>query len=769
MLDNDLRLKKELTLSDTKNCKVTSLSINKSESFLIVGHDDGLLSLYNIKTYQHIPPNLKVHSNAILDAKFLLNTELKFVSYGNEGALKYSRLKITNQELNITSSILFTAKTIHSLYPISIDTPLIVISNHYSVQAININRDDSVVWEYKLDNKMSIATYLGFRLITIENRMNVPVLAIGSGKRLILLELIKSSYKLIGLHEISEPINYLGWVEDSCLIVLQGTKALNLFYAKNIMKGRLGVMCVDEFKTPCEEFRTRELVGGNKTAGEELSYHQCIATTTWRVVCLMGKRVIVGRMKMWFEYLNSMAINKDQFNKVIIAVCQMSRGNLKGLIPFEENQNDRKRSIKEWLKNHLEQFYFLAFEVKDTLIKEDLQLVIEALLTIFKEEDYITQNLFDLFHEKEKGNFFIEALEPFMKDFKNINVDFVNRILQYYKDNLRIIENIIIRTKSREEDIRRLIQICKDNKLFTGHIYLSNLIREYKEPLIAMWNALCKKELIESDLMSLDEGSKMTSGYVKYKMLWYIDSCFCVKNYSMQEVKDPSKMIIAILNCVMQEKMLKELLPFNPEVTLNKVFLKIFTNKKIKNAIFSILTKRSIKTTFSYNGFLEHILSIIKELEGNINVFKEYLKFLVEVFNHSEIQLDPELRINNSLACAQLLLTYTKQDGLEKELEILVLDLLESLPNIPSLDKLEQQYENTPYTEIKLFLKEQTKEFIEVLNMHLSEKSKKIFNWLTRMHKRFSANAEEYKQLHEAIINNIEVIVTFLYAFIDND
>jgi len=750
---------KEVLENGKENKGVSSMCAN--DEYLVSGLENGSMCVYDLGIKKEISSSVKVHDGAITCIKIMLGPKFEVITLGKDKVLKCSLIKISRKntmiEATVSTEVILRDRTIHSICPIPFPTPLVAISDSNTVLLLDPKRDKKILDKYNFHvPQMGRTSCLAFNKVTTTARpkRETKVLAVACGTSVTILGLHEDSLRIISHHCELQEINYIGWIEDNHLIILEDNKTLSLLYIDNIIsttlrndKSRNFKLC--SYKLPCEELNI------------EGRYSQCLSSKKHYIVCLEKESMIIGRMNSWFDFLNNMAANKKSYEDIIKMTFKINIGEVKGFASLSEGTKEREEDLKEWIKDHVGKHFFLMSELKEEEIINDLKLAAQIFILVLNQKRFIIENLRKYFEKAKMMNSFIKVLEPYIMSgcFKHEEVpnEFISSVINYYEEmkEYMLMENAIILLASPKNDFSYLCMICQQYNLHTGFIFLCTFIDDSascNNPLIIMWDALNKGNLSKEDFELKDfqvvipKTILNSAKYLKYKILWYIDLCLKGITYSLGRIKKYNfENVTSVLSFVMKKNILKELIKLDPKATFNEVLVQVFIEDDLR-----VLFENPSSSTFNLEYILREISKIVESL-NDVNVFEQFVLFRSNALAAPGVPIIPELAFIE----ARLLSQYS---GLKPSTELMVLSHLRQLGEISSevIKELKVLFKDTEYIEMKELIMRERKEYVELLDLYIKYKPHKVFHWLEGI----SAQIQS-KEFKEAIIERIEQLVFY--------
>lgn len=744
-------------LGESKEESVTALGARRDGKYLVAGYESGSVSVHDLKKDKAVSGNMKVHDGSVVDVQFLSGAELEIVSLGKDKVLRHSAIKISSKKTGLDASIstvvLMKDCEAHCVCPVFVFSPLVAVSDSYSILLLDPKNGGETLDRYDYPASLAHAqTCLAFSETTTVpyTVQHSRVLALSRGASLTFLGL-NPTFHVLGHCHVSQPLAHIAWIEDNHLVALEGGERLVLVYTGGVAKGKASSEVV--------KLGSFEVEGGF-----------CGVSSVRRSVVWMGReKVVVGRMCAWFDFLNEISVERHMYGSVLKTVFRMRAGEVKGFASLAESMKERESDLKEWLKSYVQQYFFFAVQLKES-IQENLELAAQIFLLVFNEKEFITETLRKDFHDAKMSKQFIKALEPYImfRCFKHEKVpeEFISSIIECYEETKEyiLLENALIQTVSPENDLDYLSMVCQRHRLYTGYIHICTMRSEpmyYDSPLLVMWSNLrfmdgAKDEFELGDVYS--EKVLWSKGYLRYRILWYVDMCLKGVDYSSRAiVNNYAEIVTAVLACVVEEKMLKELIQFDPKTVLNEVFLQIFIEDELRSLFETLLRSKRPARAFDLELFLREISKVVEELEGRREVFEQYIIFRSSALAAPGTPNTPEL----TFVEARMLPLYSHT--LPSSIELMVLSHLKLLNRIPPevVEELEVLYKDSEYVEVWQFLMEERKKYVELLDVYVKHKPKKVFSWLEEMSVKLKGDAAEYAKLKGAIIDRIELLVLF--------
>ena len=331
--------------------------MNILENYIISGYTDGSISIYSRITHLKISGNIIIHDkSSILNMKAVQGKGISgIVSFGDDNALKYSKLTIDSNSATAKTTLLLRDQAIHSICPIIFDIPFAIISNNNTIQMLSTEQYNNIIWEYKNHkNEGNVIAYLS--LWKNDGKFS-NLLAVAQGTSISLLQIKKKDYVVIGEYEANESINYISWIEDFTLKILKGVSVIEL-------------LCTESFMTTAKS-KIEPKLGEQKLENKDFikapvhvdgvvmdySYHNCFCVFNNKIAYITTNKLIICQMKGFIQFLNDVSANQSFYN--VIKICtKIRRGLIKGLFGLKQNffyfSKDFQNFINTYVHNQKE-------------------------------------------------------------------------------------------------------------------------------------------------------------------------------------------------------------------------------------------------------------------------------------------------------------------------------------------------------------------------------------------------------------------------------
>lgn len=794
------------------------MDVNKTGSHLVVGYDNGTIILLELTKFE----KLKIasnHSSAVLSVKFLKGPKLSIVSSDEAGEVLYTEFSKSMFGYNANSQLVYRSKLSYAICPLFPNTLHPNPSDNYSIVAIG-TADEIIV--AMVEPQIKIIFNMKHRQIAKKplpyidwGRGAIPgnsendniVLAIAYDKVVQLVEIKdllqkEEGYVLNGYYDGEIDITGIAWLSEGVIIIMTSSRELKLLYSGSFTPGKYQESDKKKiYQKHKEELEVSHDIGeevqcsplriGKKGRSDSIdpsdrvSYHQTLISKGCKVMVLCKNSLLSGKLYSWNDYIEAQGKNNQWWIALGVSL-QLFSGKIKGFAELPEQKELKEASLRAFLKNFLREYVLHSFEGENKEAKQ-ASIAIEFCIGI-STVDYLFEDMQKLFIGAKQEVAYIEALEPFILEGKfkadEVPQDLIKLIINHYtkKNEIDKLEIILLKFNLQGHDIAYLTEICIKNKMMFALIYIKTLTDDYKsyvEPIAAMHAAMNGRPsgagytLDKLSLPSIGKQVELSSNFLGYSVMWYIDMCFkrikFPKRYKEEDnqisLETWPKIVFSIIDWLLNEKdklsHLKDLMKIDLGCLLN-VIQQLYENQELRNMILDP-SKYSIPNII-LKGSSEIIAAFGRAVEEAFPADDlrkaAFAKFIAKVSAQPGVTISGDMCIYTadkmSLATKELAGGETDR----KEYEQLILGMLKNCKlNEGEMDKLITMFSSRAFTEVLIFLREVRGLYIKCFETYLASRdqqsSQKIFPWLQRIHEKIGDD----ETLKAAIYDKLEVLV----------
>ncbi len=771
MFDSAGTWKHRLQAKAASPTPVTSMDIDPTSSYLVSGYTGGVLRLWDAKTGLQSGGDFSaIHSESVVSVRFVKSPKLCITSCALDGLTQY--LEFGPAPLRLGSRLVTAMKGFvgSSLSNIQIgDTVLTAVSSPEGTikLATVVGSSDG---EFLADIKrpadvpacVPCMAFCG-KVSVISGKTNrSPVLVVAWMDAVVLFRVWEKGYEpLLWRHSSPVgPISGIGWVGDGMLLGVSNVGVSLIYAGGNNSAGTV----LETVSLP------KKIV-----AGKEGIQLVSIRESTGKVhIAYEGGGVGVGWVRKWQDILNALQATEG-FIRTIVVAYRMYMGKLKGFAALPEKRVEREKDLKEWLRPAVEAFFIdAASKQQQQLTIQNIRVAIE-LFTMLEDWDFLFRDLYKRLSDSKAQELFVQALEPFILagQYRNQTLppELFGAVLGHYSKEGQedVLENIILLLNHSKQMLEELSGLCQTFSMYSAYIYiclLENDLLKYEDPLIRMWS-LVKYKLVPDTAFTLEtltqKSTRKTAAYMRYKVLWYVDLCLQRKKYQLPDSiasADLPAVVYLILPCLFREGILKDLLLFDPNCTLN-VLARLFDSDQLRKIMLGVpdYSSKTMIHPFLYQSFVAELAKLVQSqpLLARKEPSTAYLRFLERISRYPEIAVPSQIYFEG----VKQLALWDRESGEEPdEAETHALALLGRLSTLSKekLQELDKAFEHTNRVDIITFVREKRGEYEKILDTYLEHSPKRIFAWLEGLNRRV-VDPEATAKLRLAILDRLDRLV----------
>ncbi len=558
--------------------RVNSIDVNKAQTHLIAGFDNGALMLWDLGKHSVAKIATEIHkSTPVLCVRFLKGQKLTAVSTDAAGRIKITEFTKAMFGMNANSKPLFKDKCVftacplfhNSLHPSNAEAySPIALGGSNGVRIAVTEPNFSVVWSYKCPIAIEKALpYLdwGHGAVPGNAECESLLLAIAWERFIQLVEIRDvmqpndDNYVLNGYYESDSEITGICWLSEGVLAVSTVSNKLRLLYSGSFVPKafksyqKASARIIPEDLEPAYQFKDQALMPRMKTERpgsekggeleERVSCHQTVAWSGSKVLYLCESSAVGGTLYRWNDYIDDLG-KANKWEEGLQVCLKIYTGKIKGFADLPEQTDIRMSAVRAALKSFLYNYIKYIFESSDKDNK-NAGVAIGFCITISATEELFGYML-NMFKDHQQESVYVEALEPFVLAGK-FRTDpqaqvMIQLIFDHYAKRPEMIEklllNLFLNQSENNTDVSYpyLCEICVKEKLFFLYIYIKTLTKnsaDYAEPLVAMGNELkvraANPDNVDVEIENIYNQEKLVLGsarFMCYMILWYMDLCF---------------------------------------------------------------------------------------------------------------------------------------------------------------------------------------------------------------------------------------------------
>lgn len=607
---------------------VTCIDVSFACNMLVAGHENGAISIWDIKEKKHIKHITDIHKDAVLSLKIWRTANLSIISSDAEGNINSTEIEKIMIYYNVKTKSLFkkSAGNVTSITVLNrhywcsqllssqiLQQTYVVIGSSIAVMIFCIDPTTEIVYRllrppHVRDNTVPSVTWGRSSYSCKENQKLKVCLLLAWDQYIYLIELVekgdKANFQVIAHAHIEFEIHSCGWLAPNIIFLIDNKTLLHIIHTSELAPGDVKSSNpkakIEDSESQAkhklieyvDSIKDAELLPQNyykDAKGVSQEYYQNSVSYREGEIVILGKR---GFFKVylikWKDYLANL-LKEDQWLMFLTVAIEIFRGNLKEFGDIPVIEGDRKKSIIAEIDNLVPTYVEekLLYEDESThnrmCLVQSEQYRTEATLSIMdfclEIGDY--QLLFGdikrIFVNLGLNEEFLKHLEPFIKLNKiKLLPDQVLREIVYFfsqKEKSKLMQQMILNLDFEKADILALQTLCLEINLNAALIHI---VMDQEDVVIAFVKLI--NEYLRGAAKAENSEDTKKSGF---QTLWLLKKCFkgrsSFSTKTLPEAKWKS-ILEKIVPAAFEKEYLKLLFEIEPNVTTNLILL-LFTSE----------------------------------------------------------------------------------------------------------------------------------------------------------------------------------------------
>ncbi|XP_061914990.1 vacuolar protein sorting-associated protein 8 homolog isoform X3 [Entelurus aequoreus] len=542
---------------------ISALSINNDCSRLLCGFAKGQITMWDLANGKLLRTITDAHppGTAILHVKFTADPTLAVCSDSGGSVFELTFRRVMGMR-SCDSRCLFSGSKgeVCCIEPLCApsdftDHPL---TNYYLLALASLTKilviglkPSLKVWmsfPYSTSDPSSVPQ-LAWQFVSVQTAVN-PILAFCKGDTVQFLMIKREEMGAIHVIKqrqihLSCDIISLNWINSRTLVLVDSHEKLHV-----VDRSSQEILEIQDLEQVQLVYNSRHFkslaTGGNVSqamalVGEKACY-QSVSSYAGQIVCLGTKSAHIMTLRTWRERLDYL-LKQEHFIEALSLAWSFHKGTAKAVVGLYGDPLKRKGVVSDKMVEILLQFAEHALKMcpeqgRIQVMEQHFHGVVPVLIDfclLLHKTELLFDHLYALLVENvvAKG-VFLESLEPYivMDRLGHLPTPIMKDVLTHYRCNglMDNLERCLVHLDVTRLDIQQLVQVCWENQLYDGMIYVFNSgMNDYITPMEKLFAVIGPP---------LREGRGLTGEEVVMgnKLLVYISCCLAGRAYPLGNI-----------------------------------------------------------------------------------------------------------------------------------------------------------------------------------------------------------------------------------------